>query len=93
MSIIITAVITFAWSMLCFMLGAEWQRAFWKPLLIKERLRNKNKQLKSLERRYNQTRPIVCGIDDRAENCTEEICDRLMSPITKKHLEPVKYRE
>lgn len=30
-------------------------------------------------------------IDDRAIDCGDDICDRLMSPITKKHIEPATY--
>lgn len=44
-----------------------------------------------------QSRPQVCGIDDRADGCTDEICDRLMRyhPISgkRKHIEPSVYIE
>ena len=78
-------------NLISFILGAKHQRSFWKPLLDQELRKNKPKPLESLESKKYRTDPIVCGIDDRAHNCGDEICDRLMSPITMKHLEPEVY--
>lgn len=80
-----------ATSLISFILGANHQRSFWKPLLDRELRKNKSKPLESLESKKYRTDPIVCGIDDRAYGCGDEICDRLMSPITMKHIEPIAY--
>ena len=54
-------------------------------------------KLKSLETFAFERRPQVCGIDDRADDCQDEICDRLMRhlPISGKrvHIEPAMYIE
>ena len=53
--------------------------------------------MKSLETFAYEQRPQVCGIDDRADDCCDEVCDRLMRylPISGKkvHIDPPTYLE